>query len=68
MPWPCHSALVCIPYFTISELSRTRLEGLAPLCLNHLEMAETETAGQLERLAQGVDLAQSPFRPRDPGG
>ena len=35
------------PYFTISELSRTRLEGLAPLCLNHLEMAETDTAGQL---------------------
>jgi len=51
------------PYFTISELSRTRLEGLAPLCLNHLEMAETDTAGQLERLAQGVDLLSRPSGP-----
>jgi D-hexose-6-phosphate mutarotase len=32
------------PYFNISDLSQTRLTGLADRCLNHLEMADAETA------------------------
>jgi len=51
------------PYFNISDLSRTRLEGLAPRCLNHLEMAEADTATQLGRLPQGVDFLSRPSGP-----
>ena len=51
------------PYFNISDLSRTRLEGLAPRCLNHLEMAEADTATQLGRLSEGVDFLSRPSGP-----
>ncbi|WP_115016618.1 galactose mutarotase [Synechococcus sp. UW140] len=44
------------PYFKVSDLGRTRLEGLPARCLNHLEMAEADTAPQLARLPEGVDF------------
>ena len=51
------------PYFRVSDLSCTALEGLASRCLNHLEMAEVETATQLTRLPQGVDFLTHPTGP-----
>jgi len=44
------------PYFCVSDLSRSAVEGLPARCFNHLEMAEAETAAQLSRLAEGVDF------------
>ena len=44
------------PYFNVSDLACTALEGLPGRCFNHLEMAEAETAQQLNRLDQGVDF------------
>ncbi|WP_170953647.1 galactose mutarotase [Synechococcus sp. UW179A] len=44
------------PYFNVSDPSRTAVEGLPGRCFNHLEMAEAQTANQLNRLAQGVDF------------
>ena len=44
------------PYFNVSDLSHTAVEGLPGRCLNHLEMAEAKTAAQLSRLAKGVDF------------
>ena len=44
------------PYFKVSDLSRSAVEGLPGRCFNHLEMAEAETAVQLSRLAEGVDF------------
>ena len=44
------------PYFNVSDLSRSAVEGLPDRCFNHLEMAESETAAQLRRLAEGVDF------------
>jgi len=51
------------PYFKVTDLSRTHLEGLAPVCLNHLEMAEADTASQLARLPEGVDFLTRPAGP-----
>jgi galactose mutarotase-like enzyme len=51
------------PYFNVTDLGRTQLEGLAPVCLNHLEMAEAETATQLARLPEGVDFLTRPAGP-----
>lgn len=51
------------PYFKVSDLGRTRLEGLAPRCLNHLEMAEADTSSQLSRLPEGVDFLTQPAGP-----
>ena len=51
------------PYFNISDLSQTRLTGLADRCLNHLEMADAETAAQLTRLPEGVDFLCRPAGP-----
>jgi len=51
------------PYFNITDLERTHLEGLAPVCLNHLEMAEAETESQLARLPEGVDFLTRPAGP-----
>ena len=48
------------PYFSVGDLTRTRLTGLPDRCLNHLEMAPAATQEQLARLADGVDfLCQS---------
>ena len=44
------------PYFNVSDLSCSAVEGLPGRCFNHLEMAEAETAVQLRRLAEGVDF------------
>ena len=44
------------PYFNVSDLSRTAVEGLPDHCFNHLEMAEADTPTQLSSLAQGVDF------------
>lgn len=51
------------PYFNVTDLARTTLEGLAPRCLNHLEMADAETASQLSRLPDGVDFLTRPAGP-----
>ena len=51
------------PYFNVTDLSRTSLEGLAPQCLNHLVMAEAETGDQLSRLPEGVDFLTRPAGP-----
>lgn len=44
------------PYFKVSDLSSTAVEGLPERCFNHLEMAEADTAMQLARLTQGIDF------------
>ena len=51
------------PYFNVSDLSQTRLEGLAPRCLNHLVMADADTTQQLGRLPEGVDFLTRPAGP-----
>ena len=51
------------PYFNVTDLSRTRLEGLAPQCFNHLEMVDADTATQLGRLPEGVDFLSRPSGP-----
>ena len=51
------------PYFSVSDLTRTRLTGLPDRCLNHLEMAPAATQAQLERLADGVDFLCQPQGP-----
>ena len=51
------------PYFNVSDLSSSAVEGLPGRCFNHLEMAEAETAAQLSRLAQGVDFLAHAARP-----
>jgi len=51
------------PYFNVTDLAQTHLEGLAPRCLNHLEMADAETASQLSRLPDGVDFLTRPAGP-----
>lgn len=48
------------PYFNISDLSAVQIEGLPPRCFNHLTMADDDTAGQLARLSQGIDLLVEP--------
>ncbi|QEY32450.1 galactose mutarotase [Synechococcus sp. RSCCF101] len=49
------------PYFRVSDPATALLEGLPPRCFDHLQMAETDTAAQLQRLGAGVDLlAPSP--------
>ena len=51
------------PYFNVIDLAQTQLEGLAPRCLNHLEMADAETESQLSRLPDGVDFLTRPAGP-----
>ena len=51
------------PYFNVTDLAQTQLEGLATRCLNHLEMADAETASQLSRLPDGVDFLTRPSGP-----
>jgi len=51
------------PYFNVSELSQTDVAGLNERCLNHLEMADTDTASQLTRLPEGVDFLCRPAGP-----
>ena len=51
------------PYFAVDDLAQTELLGLHDRCLNHLEMAETGTASQLQRLGEGVDFLCRPAGP-----
>ena len=51
------------PYFNLSSLEGVHFEGLPAECLNHLTMAPAATAGQMERLAQGIDLLVRPTGP-----
>ena len=51
------------PYLNVTDLSQVRLEGLPQSCLNHLQMAEAETAIQLAGLAEGVDFLSRPAGP-----
>jgi len=48
------------PYFAVSSLAAAALEGLPERCLNHLTMEAADTAPQLARLQQGVDLLAEP--------
>lgn len=48
------------PYFNISNLKSARFEGLPERCLNHLSMADAQTAEQMGRLDDGVDLLVRP--------
>ena len=49
-------ALGLHPYFAVADLAAAGLAGLPPRCFDHLTAADTDTAGQLQRLSQGVDL------------
>ena len=51
------------PYFNVTDLNKVRLEGLPQSCLNHLQMAEAETAIQLAALTEGVDFLPRPAGP-----
>ena len=51
------------PYFNVTDPAEVELEGLNDRCLNHLEMADTDTASQLGRLSEGVDFLCRPAGP-----
>jgi galactose mutarotase-like enzyme len=55
------------PYFNVTDLSRTTLEGLAPQCLNHLVMAEAENRRSIEPIARGGGLSHPPCWTGHPG-
>lgn len=48
------------PYFNLSNLKSPRFEGLPERCLNHLSMADADTAEQMARLDDGIDLLVRP--------
>jgi galactose mutarotase-like enzyme len=48
------------PYFSVSALENAAVEGLPNTCLNHLTMAAANTAEQLQRLPEGIDLLAEP--------
>jgi len=49
-------ALGLHPYFTVADLGIAALEGLPDRCFDHLTAGPADTADQLARLPQGVDL------------
>jgi hypothetical protein len=49
-------ALGLHPYFAVADLGGAALEGLPDRCFDHLTAGPTDTAVQLVRLPQGVDL------------
>jgi len=49
-------ALGLHPYFTVADLGAAALEGLPARCFDHLTAGPADTADQLARLPQGVDL------------
>ena len=51
------------PYFNLSSLEEVRFEGLPAECLNHLTMAPSATAQQMQCLASGIDLLVRPTGP-----
>jgi len=48
------------PYFSVSSLDCAAVEGLPNACFNHLTMAAANTAEQLQRLPEGIDLLAGP--------
>jgi galactose mutarotase-like enzyme len=48
------------PYFSVSALENAAVEGLPNTCLNHLTMAAANTAEQLQRIPEGIDLLAGP--------
>jgi galactose mutarotase-like enzyme len=44
----------------VSALENAAVEGLPNTCLNHLTMAAANTAEQLQRLPEGIDLLAEP--------
>jgi galactose mutarotase-like enzyme len=48
------------PYFSVSSLDNAAVEGLPNACFNHLTMAAANTAEQLQRLGEGIDLLAGP--------
>lgn len=57
------------PYFSISDLTTVRVEGLPDLCFDHHTMHSSPTADQLRRIPEGVDLlctTAGPVRLIDP--
>lgn len=48
------------PYFSVSALENTVVEGLPNACFNHLTMAAASTAEQLQQLGEGIDLLAGP--------
>jgi galactose mutarotase-like enzyme len=49
-------ALGLHPYFAVADLGGAALEGLPARCFDHLTAGPADTAAQLVRLPQGVDL------------
>jgi galactose mutarotase-like enzyme len=49
-------ALGLHPYFGVADLGGAALEGLPDRCFDHLTAGPADTAAQLARLPQGVDL------------
>lgn len=49
-------ALGLHPYFAVADLGSAALEGLPARCFDHLTAGPADTAAQLARLTQGVDL------------
>lgn len=49
-------ALGLHPYFAVADLGGAALEGLPERCFDHLTAGPVDTAAQLARLPQGVDL------------
>jgi galactose mutarotase-like enzyme len=49
-------ALGLHPYFAVADLGGAALEGLPDRCFDHLTAGPADTAAQLARLPQGVDL------------
>ncbi len=57
---PLPFALGLHPYFAVASLAAAAVEGLPPRCFDHRTMAPADTAPQLQRLAEGVDLLAQP--------
>jgi galactose mutarotase-like enzyme len=51
------------PYFAVSSLASTVLQGLPEECFDHGSMAPAATAPLLARLEQGIDLLAQPAGP-----
>ncbi len=48
------------PYFRVKDLKNINIEGLHPMCMNHLNLSSTVTKSELSRLEEGVDFLCGP--------
>ncbi len=48
------------PYFNITNLENSKIEGLTDTCINYLDKSMTNTNEQLSRLERGVDFLSGP--------